>query len=137
VSEHIEEVPDGKGGAVLKIWWDSPEENPSYGEKGQAITIRDNDLVVEKLMPMGTEDFDRSAAHIIDRLHQLARAELGPGVIYEIRGKIPNNYGRGRGLAWYTCAWVQKEKDALMGPISYPGELNELGGYMFLGRFCT
>lgn len=135
MSEHLREIPDGEGGAVLEMYYDSPEEAPNYGEKGQAITIRDNDLVVEKLMPMATEDFDRGAQFIIDRLHTLAKAELGSGVVYEIRGKIPNNYGRGRGLAWYTLASMQELE--VTGPRAYPGLVNELGGYAFLGRFKT
>lgn len=135
MSEHIEEVDDGQGGKNLRIWWDTPEEDPSYGERGQAIAIQDLDLLVQKLMPMGTEEFDRSAPFIIDRLHKLAREELGSGALYEIRGKVPTNYGRGRGLAWYTSAAMQTLE--VTGPRAYPGLYNELGGYSFLGRFRT
>lgn len=55
-----------------------------------------------------------------------------------MRGKIPTDYGRNKGLAWYSAGWMQSPmfKEPL-GAISYPGRLNELGGYMILGVFKT
>jgi hypothetical protein len=115
------------------VTYDTPEDNPAYLEDGECIEINDGRLVSAVLEPIGPREFDAQADQIILRLHAMAAAKLEAGTIYEIRGKIPSNYGRGRGLAWYTNHWLQETPPA--GAVPYPGRCNELGGYMYLGTF--
>jgi len=125
---------EGKNGNFI-VTYDTPEENPSYLEDGQCIEIENGHKVIATLERIGPREFDAQAGEIIEKLHAMAAAKLAPGTIYEIRGKIQTDYGRGRGLAWYTNHWLQEREPT--GAIEYPGKVNELGGYMFLGTFMV
>lgn len=122
---------DEKGN--FKVWYDTPDENPNYREDGEMIELAGSDITVGTLAKCSPREFDGDAHNIIQRLHTMACEKLGAGTVYEIRAKIPTNYGRGRGLAWYTTHWLQTAP--LEEALPYPGKINELGGYMYLGRF--
>lgn len=124
--------PDSKGN--FKVWYDTPEENPTYLEDGACIEIENGHKVIATLERIGPRQFDAEAGDIIEKLHAMAAAKLKPGTIYEIRGKLHNDYGRARGLAWYTCHEMQTWPTRTF---VYPGKLNELGGYMVLGTFMV
>jgi hypothetical protein len=121
------------------VTYDTPEENPAYLEDGQCIETGAHWVVLKQLTDLTPDAFWNAGVHqVIARLHELAKEKLGPGRVYEIRGKIPTNYGRSRGLAWYTSHWMQEETETRpFEAIDYPGRVNELGGDMFLGRFKT
>ena len=124
-------------GGVITVTYDTPEEHPSYREDGQSIETGDTGVVLKQLTNLTPDLFwNFGVSEIIGKLHELAREKLGPGVVYEIRGKIPTNYGRSRGLAWYTSHWMQSDAEPPF-EMPYPGKLNELGGYMIIGRFKT
>lgn len=64
-------------------------------------------------------------------LHSRARRALPVGTAYEIRVKIPTDFGRNRGMAWYTSPEVRAQLPVEQTP--YPGRVNYLGGYMSMG----
>jgi hypothetical protein len=123
--------PDKDGN--ITVLYDTPEEDPSYREDGQCIEIDLDRQVIATLCRTNCVEFDAQADQIIEKLHAMAAEKLAPGTIYEIRGKIPTDFGRGRGLAWYTSHWMQETEPT--AAIPYPGKSNELGGYMYLGTF--
>jgi hypothetical protein len=119
----------------FRVTYDSPEENPNFGECGNSIDNEGGHVTLKELGPASVEKFERDMPQHIEMLHQMAREKLPPGTVYDIRGKIPSDYGRSRGVAWYH---VDAMKDwPVTGPIPYPGTLNGLGGYMQLGTFRT
>ena len=68
-------------------------------------------------------------APVYTALHQSASDALPTGLYYELRGKIPTNYGRDRAVAWYHHPNMKIKKGALMNFM----DCSE--GYYFLGGF--
>jgi hypothetical protein len=126
MSEHVEQGPAEADGSVpLKVWYDDPEhEDPNYGQDGESLMYDGGP---------GRDAWLAQMYHHLERLHMMARAKLGAGKVYEIRSKIPTNFGRNIGIAWYTVQAMQALD--LVAEIPYPGEYCELGGYFFMGRF--
>lgn len=121
--------PDG----AIRVFYDPPEENPNFGECGQAIECDGDSVTVERLEPSTLPRFVSELPVHIEELHRRAREALPVGAVYEIRGMIPQKYGRRYGIAWYH---IDAMKDwEVTGVIPYPGKLNSLGGYMILGTF--
>lgn len=124
---------DGIRTTPLKVRFEPPESAPNYGEKGEAIELADGKRVISVFEDMGPNEFDLRCNDVLLSLHEMAKKKLPPGTVYEIRGKVRSDYGRSRGLAWYTNLHMQEDRP--IGGIPYPGKLNELAGYTFLGRF--
>jgi hypothetical protein len=129
---HIEELgPDGKGAVDLKIWYDDPEnEDPNFGQDGDII-----DYDAKSEYPGGRDAWLAQMHTHLQTLKAQALERLGPGKVYEIRSKIPTDFGRSLGVAWYTIKAMQALE--LVDEKPYPGVYNELGGYFFMGRFKT
>lgn len=66
-------------------------------------------------------------------LHADAEQSLKPGQRYELRRKIPDNYGRSHGMAWYRNAAMDKRDE--WGRVPIKPEL--AGGYYLVGEFTT
>lgn len=69
----------------------------------------------------------------VEYLHARAKACLKRGSQYEIRSKIPTNYGINLGIAWYSNPSINTYP--LCKAEAYPGTHNRLGGYGFMGVF--
>ena len=130
MSQHIEEVGEEGGVTKLRIWYDDPEtEDPSFGEIGEAISY-------EPEAGKGSRDGWLAQMHThVEMLKADAARKLGPGKVYELRAKIPTNFGRNLGVAWYSLKSMSVLE--LVDEKPYPGVHNELGGYMFMGRLRT
>lgn len=111
----------------LKVIYDPPEDNPNFGEAGASIE-HDGNLVARNLWLKRVDMY-------LDGLQKMAIKELPPGTIYEIRSMIPVNYGYRIGVAWYSNRAMQQKPELPLMP--YPGELDELGGFKFMGRMRT
>jgi len=62
-----------------------------------------------------------------------ARKTMGKGVVIEIRMKIPSDFGRNNGIAWYTNNIIMsKRPEKISKPV-----LNTFGGYIYCGRIRT
>lgn len=59
-----------------------------------------------------------------------AKASLPPGTPFQIRRKLPENYGLSHGLAWYYAPYLRTSKPEKLGFIA-------AGGYYNHGRFIT
>jgi len=119
----------------VQVSYDSPEDNPNFGECGNAIENVNERVTLLELGRASIDKFERDMPRHIEMLHEMARKKLPPGTVYDLRAKIPSDYGRNRGVAWYHVAAM---KDwPVTGAIPYPGTRNELGGYMQLGTFRT
>jgi hypothetical protein len=126
MSQHIEEIAEEGGITKLRIWYDDPEnEDPMFGEDGEQIMHEGH----------GRDAWLAQMYHHLGKLKMQARAKLGAGKVYEIRAKIPTNFGMNVGVAWYTTKAMQALE--LVDEKPYPGVHNELGGYMFMGRMKT
>ena len=98
--------------------------------------------------PSLTKDFDRNKEYgnsismtgagkytkdqIITALKILipdARKILPRGVFYEIRAKIPSDYGRSTGFAWYYNRFLPQKKMFYRKP-----HLEVMGGYLLIAR---
>lgn len=105
------------GTHVFKIEYDPPEDNPNFGEKGEAVDIP-NDASLEHINSL------------IDGRHEDAKNNLPPGSVYDIRSKWDHT-----GVAWYHVDAMDKWPTT--GPIPWPGLENDPGGYYILGTFRT
>lgn len=131
MTSRYETQPDG----TVRVFYDPPESNPNYGECGEAIECDGESVVIKTLGPSDLSRFVDDLSVHIDELHRRAQGALPAGTVYEIRGMMPQSYGRRYGVAWYH---VDAMKDwPVTGSIVYPGKRNELGGYMMLGTFRT
>jgi hypothetical protein len=66
-------------------------------------------------------------------LHAAAASRLPPLTRYELRERIPFNFGRSRGTGWFHCpSMAKKEKWGIKSQTSPPE-----GGYTLLGQFTT
>jgi hypothetical protein len=129
--------PDGS----IRVEYDTPEEDPSHREDGQAIehepVVTELDegesFTIQAFTDSHRKRWMRAIPHHVEELIRRAREKLKPGVIFEIRAKIPTDYGTRLGVAWYTNHDLQSgEPDPELLP--YPGKMNELGGYCYMGR---
>ena len=80
-------------------------------------------------------DLEKDKDLVVKTLKKDAKDWLPKGTKYELRIKIPTNFGRDRGIAWYTNGRVTREKfnaDYHRNP-----ELDRLGGYFLLERNTT
>ncbi len=119
----------------VRVSYDPPEDNPNFGECGGAIENSSECLSLRELGRASVSEFERDMPQHLEMLHEMARKKLPPGTVYELRGKIPSDYGRSRGVAWYH---IDAMGDwPVTGAIPYPGTKNQLGGYMQLGTFRT
>jgi hypothetical protein len=70
---------------------------------------------------------------LIEYLHADAERHLQPDTRYEIRRRIPANYGRSHGMAWYrNKAMDKREKWGFR-----PEFEQDRPGYRFIGEFTT
>jgi len=106
-------------------------------EQGRAIEINGRLVTVVDFFPreQTTAAWLRDMPKHLEQLHIWAREALPPGTVYEIRGRIPGDYGRTQGVAWYHEPEMADWE--VTGPIPWPGEKTPLGGYMRLGTFRT
>ncbi len=116
VAEHVKVLGDGR----VQITYDTPEENPRFGEAGESV-------------PLARNPSPESVTGAVRTLHAAAAKALPPGTVYELRSMIPGlDIG---GIAWYH---IDRMKDwPVTGAIPWPGEINPLGGYVKLGTFRT
>lgn len=65
-----------------------------------------------------------------------AEHTLRDGTVFEVRGKIPSDYGRDCGVAWYHTDEIQELP--LVALKRYEdAEYKPLGGFMFLARLVV
>lgn len=62
--------------------------------------------------------------------HRNAAATLPVGAVYEIRLRIPSDYGRGRSLGWYYAPGLERRL-----PILERLEASPYGGWIFFGLY--
>jgi hypothetical protein len=72
-------------------------------------------------------DIDVNNNSVIQRLRQEADLRLPRGLYYEIRAKIPTDFGRDKGLAWYHAPGMYSEEPNL--------RIIPAGGYYRVGGF--
>lgn len=116
--------------------YDPPESAPWYGELGEAICYGPDSR--DEWKERGIADRAAWVAAMpqhLTELHDRAKQALPPGTVHELRGKVPTNYGRDVGVAWYH---LPEMKDwEVTGAVPWPGEFHRLGGYFKLGTFRT
>ena len=132
MAQHIDPVPDKEG--YFNVRYDDPTEDPHFGEQAESVeNCHSRERLVLREMPhcMAFEKPEQIVGFLMAR----AGEKLPPGTVFEIRAKIPSDYGRAQGLCWYTVAAMQSWP--LEPYIPYPGRVIDLGGYLYLGRFKT
>ena len=80
-------------------------------------------------------DLEKDKILVAKTLRKDAKDWLPKGTKYELRIKLPSDYGRNCGIAWYTNSRVTKENfnaDYHRNP-----KLDMLGGYFLLERNTT
>ncbi len=77
-----------------------------------------------------TNDEGKKLAELL--LKKQANLILPPNIYYEIRSKVPSNFGRDKGIAWYHNGFMKKEIEILRKPV-----FREWGGYYYHGTFKT
>lgn len=105
-------------------------------EKGEALEW--NSDTAQYWKERGYDSHDAWLAGMADHLsalHAAAVAQLPSGTVYEIRSAIPTDFGRSVGVAWYHVPKMQQME--LVAMKGYPGVLNELGGFVLMGRVRT
>jgi hypothetical protein len=111
-------VPSADGNALVPAEPMVPL-NPLW-EGGEAIDYH------LSAMHLSAEEHAAFREHLARDLVQMARAKLPKGRRFDIRAKLPGDYGRRHGMAWYTNDFMQTdpkwEISDICQPVYLPGQ---------------